>query len=794
MRVRNIFILLLILQTISATAQLNLTGKVTDGKEPIVFANVILQDLKGEIIAGNTTLEDGTFSITSPKGNYNLTISFIGYTEVKKQIFLDKGTDLGVLILKEESNRLDEVVITAEKRLIEQKTDRLVFNVANSVSASGGDAVDALKVAPGVTVQNNAISMVGGEATRVMIDGRMLQLSGEDLINFLNSISADDIKSIEIINNPSAQYEAVGNGGIINIVYKKGRRNSWKNTTSLSYNANKYGFSTLRNNFSYSKNKLQMNASLSTTRGALPNMERSSAFFPTSTWKVDIVTKEKRKNNGVRFSLNYQLTDNIEVGGQYLGNFNSPSADAPGTTKFYNQANELDSILVKTEPRNTKINSHVFNAHVITKLDTLGRKLSVDFDYFNYENTFNADAIVNTFSSTNEFIGVNQSVINSSNQKIDNYNVKLDMQHPFKKFDVSYGAKFSFITTKNNLENFNTISGMPILDSNLSNEFKYSENVQAFYVNASKNINEKWSAQAGIRVENTETEGVSKTLSQTNTNSYIKLFPSVFVKYKKDESNTFSFNYGRGISRPNFRDLNPFRSYVNSNVYSEGNPFIQPAFIDRFNLSHNYKGKLITALYFSRTQDGFGTLFSAEPENNIQAVIRKNYYNGTYWQLSEMYNVKLTSWWKCQNYMHISGTNVIVFDDVDAPANDGFQFRFSTNNTFILAENTYLQTDFFYQPKSTAGIYEVGTMCGLNLGLKSSFLQKKLQASIVFNDVFNTASLNNLISEVNGVKNVYDQNYNSQHVRLSVSYSFGNKKVKVNDRGFGNDDERNRAQ
>jgi hypothetical protein len=793
MRAQRIFILLLIIHSITSFAQVSVRGKISDNKEPIVFANVILQDVNGKIVAGNTTQNDGSFSLSAKKGTYDLIFSFIGYTTIKRKLILENDIDLKTIILKEESNTLNEVVIKSEKKLIEQKTDRLVFNVENSISASGGDALDALKLAPAINIQNNKISMIGGEASRVMIDGRLIQLSGEELISFLNSISADDIKKIEVITNPPAQYEASSGGGIINIIYKKGRKNMWKNTTSFSYNVNKYGFGTLRNSFSYNKDKIQLNASVKATRGSSRNLEHSTAFFPVNTWKIKLDAKDTKKDNSARFSINYSLSDKIEIGGQYLGSVKSPFSDAPGTTEFFNKPNKLDSVLVKTEPRNRTINSNVFNAYVITKLDTLGRKLTLDFDYFDYKNNLEADALVNTFSPSGNFVNVNQSVKNITNQKIDNYSIKADMLHPLKKINLSYGFKLSFITTKNQLQNFNTITGTPVLNSNLSNEFEYKENIQGYYVNANTKLNDKWSLQAGFRLENTKTEGVSKTLNQKNTNSYSKLFPSLFISYKKDNYNSFSLNYGRGISRPIFRDLNPFRSYVNTNVYSEGNPFIKPAFIDRFTFTHSYKSKFITSLYFSKTTNGFGTLFSAEPENNIQAVIRRNYYNGTYWEFSEMYNVKLASWWKSQNYTHVSGTNASIFKDVNAPVQNGLQFRFSTNNTFTISENTSLQTDFFYQPKSNSSIYKVGTVYGLNIGVKKHFMNKNLQASVIFNDVFNSASLNNLESEVNGVKTVYSQNSSSQHIRFSLSYSFGNKKVNVKNRGFGNDDEQQRA-
>lgn len=793
MRTQKLIVFIAIFFTVFVKAQISISGKIKDNVAVIPFANVILKETNGKLITGTTSNDKGVFNLQTASGKYIIQISFIGYKKWEKEISVTKNVDLGTIEIFEEENTLQEVIITADKKVIEQKTDRLVFNVSNSIAATGGDAVDALKVAPGITIQNNSISMLGGGIANVMIEGRMLQLSGEELLNFLNAIAADDIKSIEIINNPPAQYEAIGNGGIINIIYKKGRKNSWKNTSTLSYNANKYGFGTLRNNFSYNKNKLSINASVNTSRGSSPNIETSLSTFPNSVWKVRLDEKNTRKNTTGRVLVNYKLSDTFELGGQLMHTSNTPISKGVNTTTFLTNTNKVDSLLVNNDDRKTTINTTVFNTHFITKLDTLGRKLSVDFDYFNYENKLNAVSLVNTFSTDNIFTGINQSVQNLTQQQIENYSVKLDMQHPFKSISFSYGAKFSVLKTANSIKNYNLISGDAVLDTNLSNQFNYEEKIQAAYVNASKKINKKWNLQAGLRVENTTTKGFSETLNKINKNSYVKLFPSLFVSYKKDDYTTITFNYGSGISRPVFRDLNPFRSYLNTNVYSEGNPFMQPAFVDRFNLSYNYKGKLITSFYFRNTQNGFGTLFSADPDENIQAVIRRNYYNANYWELSQMYNVKPTSWWKSQNYAHISVTQARVFNNFDAQVKDGVQFKFSTNNSFSVARNTSVEAAFFYQSKTSSNIYTLGSMYGLNLGVKKSFLNNKIQTSILFNDVFNTASLNNLVSTINGVTNNYGQNYNSRHIRFSISYNFGNKKIAVKNRAFGNSDTQQRA-
>ncbi|HEB61621.1 MAG TPA: TonB-dependent receptor [Bacteroidetes bacterium] len=635
--------------------------------------------------------------------------------------------------------------------------------------------------------------MIGGQATRVMIDGRILQLSGEDLINFLNTIAADDIKKIEIISNPPAQYEAAGNGGLINIIYKKGRRNAWKNSSTISYNQSAYGFTTLRNNFSYNKNKIQFTLSGNASKGFVRSEEKSDAFFPNSIWKVDTDTRIKKNNYSVRSLLDFELNKNISIGIQYLGNFDIPNSIANGSTQFINNTNTLDSLLFTKSLRDDKIISHLYNAHVIAQLDTTGKKLSFDFDYFDYDNNFEINDIVNTFLSDNEFIGINQATNNFSQQAVDNYSFKLDMEHPLKFAQVSYGSKLSFITTINDLKNFNTISGTAIFNNNLSNKFKYEENVQAVYINASKKLNEQWSFQAGLRMEHTKTKGFSKTLNQTNSNNYIKWFPSFYTSYQKNDNHNFSFNYGRGINRPIFRDLNPFRSYLNSNVYSEGNPFIQPSFTDRFSLSHNYKGKLITRLYFSQTNNGFGTLFSAEPKNNIQAIIRRNYFSASYFSISESINFNDLSWWKSQNYISFSRQSTNLDKDLNAKAQNGWQYYFSSNNTFPITKNTKLQLNFWYASANKALLFNIGEIYSFNLGLRQNLLNKNLQLSIFINDIFDTASLSHLESTINGVTTIYGQNYSSRYIRFSLNYNFGNKKIDVKNRDFGNDDERNRA-
>ena len=240
MKKTNLLIFLLLPLFCLAQASFKLKGNITSETTSLEWADVSILNSEGKIIDGMTTKQDGYFEFNLKKGSYKIGINLLGFTDYEKEIAIEMDTDLGIIILEESTTNLVEVVIQSKKKTVEQKTDRLVYNLENNVTTVGGDALSAINTAPGVVVKNDMITILGKGTSRVMIDGRMIELAGEELNNFLKSISASDIKNIEIISNPPAKYEAEGTGGLINIIMKKGVRDSWKNTTTLSYDQNKY--------------------------------------------------------------------------------------------------------------------------------------------------------------------------------------------------------------------------------------------------------------------------------------------------------------------------------------------------------------------------------------------------------------------------------------------------------------------------------------------------------------------------------------------------------------------------
>lgn len=793
MKKLNLFIFLLLPLFCLAQASFKLNGKVADEKMPLAWTDVVILNQEGKIINGATTTEDGSFELILNKGFYKVKISLHGYAEFDKVLTIEKNIDLGLIVLKENVTNLGEVVIQSRKNTIEQKIDLVVYNLENNITNVGGDALSDINTAPGVVVQNNAITILGKGTSRVMIDGRMIELTAEELNEFLKSISASDIKNIEIISNPSSKYEAEGTGGLINIIMKKGARNSWKNTSTASYDQNKYGIYAVRNNFFYNKNKFRFSASINGKAGAKNIKEGLDMYFIKGPSKMDVITKLNEENLSGKVALDYDLSERTTIGFQFLKDKSNPDFDSDIRINKYNSKNQLESFIINESFLDRKSGNQTYNLHLITKIDSLNRKLSFDVDYFDYNSKFDRNFTANNYLSDGTFVEVNQSGRNISNQGIDNLSFKADMEHPLQTLNLSYGAKVSFTKSKSDVIFFNTITGIPVLEMNQTNQFRYTENNQAFYISADKKINEKWNLQAGLRLENTQTNGFSENLNQETINNYLKLFPTFYTSYNTNENNNFSLNYGRRIQRPSFSLLNPFRVYISSNSYSEGNPFLKPSFSDNFEFSHSYKKIWRSSVFVNAITDGYGVIFTANPERMTQIVSRENYFKGINYGVGETYSANFADWWQSENSLYFLGSDIKFTKDINAIPANSLEINFSTNNTFSLGKATKLQVDFNYTSPYKSGLYETGYTSSLNIGFKQDLLNKTLQIAVLVNDIFNTSYLKNDVSIVNGVKQVYNQNESNRFARLSVVYNFGNKKINVSQRDFGNEDEKNRA-
>lgn len=769
-----------------------ISGIVKSNTEPLPFANVILKDTSNSIITGTTSSYEGLFELKCQPKSYILEVSYLGYKTWTQNILVKKSINIGDIILEENNQGLEEVVITAEKRVIERKIDRLVFNVEKSIATTGGNGLDVLRATPGVQLNNDVLSILGKGATQVMINGRLSPLEGEELISFLNGFSANDIVKVEVITNPPARYDAAGNGGLINIVLKKGIQNSWKNSTVYSYNQNRYNFSSIGNNFLYNKRKLSLSSSLNASKGFVENLEGLQISYPQNFWDIDIDGKINKDQLSGRFLMDYSISDNTVLGVQYLGNTATPSIQSNVASNIFDNNANPERFLSNKVTNGVDNQNHSINFHAISIIDSIGKQVSLDVDYFTFNSDRTLDFFTEQYDNENTFEGITFSAISFSNQKIENLSSKIDMELPLDKINLSYGFKASFTNTASGLQFFNTLSGQPILDSNQSNDFNYEENVWATYISGRTNISRNLKVQFGLRFEDTRTTGFNISLAEENKNNYSKLFPSLHLSYQQNDNNSFNLSYGRRINRPNFRNLNPFRFYISENNYSVGNPFLQPSFSDNIEISHLYKNKLNSNLSLSITTNGFGVFFDSDPVNQDQVITRENYFTKYVYRLEEQFSFNKFSWWESRNSVNLLAHITQLTKDLDAENNNGIQFYAESSNSFIINEKTQIQINAWYSSFHNDGLFSFGEMLHLSFGMRHNF-KENLQLSILFSDVLNKGSLRNLRSNVNGIEQNYRQNESSRNLRISLSYNFGNNKIRVKNRSFGNDTEQRRS-
>lgn len=775
--------------------QFSLSGKVVNSRKvpvELVYANLMKND--STLIRQALTDSTGHFFMKAEKGNYRLILEQFGTRFTSQEVSLSQNMELGNIEINE-TTELQGVTISGRKKIIEQKVDRLVFNVENSVMATGGTALDALKATPTVRVQNDQVSIVGKGEVLVMIDERLQRIPQEDLADFLKSIPSGNIKSIEVITAPPAKYDAEGNSGLINIKLKSAKANSWNANIGTSYTQKTYAGGSLQGLFNYNQDKLSLNASLNKGTQKLLTTSTSQIFYTDELWSQEIRNTSKNKTLSLGFGLDYKLSNKWTTGIRYLSSLtDKASTNNPLTTRFDNAGKNVLSYVLSDVLDNNKPEMRSLNWYQSISLDSLGKNITVDFDYFNYSKKdyrfFEGNELdQQKHTIPNKFFSSTNNNIN----KIKNYSGKIDFSLPYKWANIIFGAKASYTNTNNDLVVYNNETGVPIPDAGQSNRFNYQEYNEALYFSTSKKINAQWETQIGFRMEATQTEGYSGNLNQSNKNNYIKLFPTAYITYVPNDNNSFSINYSRRIRRPDFDYLNPFVIKTSPYYYSEGNPFLKPSFINNLEFSYIRKQNWVSNIYLSQVSDFGQELSIIDPSTNITRSSPLNYANTYQIGFSTYYNFKK---WSCWN--SITGFN-INYQNVKSKTSliksiDGGNGYFYTNNDFTLnkSKSVFLGVNYGLQLPGRYQIFHISSIHMLDASMKFLFLKKNLSFTITGEDLLNAQKP--LISyKSNNVENNVKSYRDTRGFRIALSYKFGNINLKSKNRNFGNEDERNRT-
>jgi len=333
-------------QTASFSQQFSLKGTIVNTNfQPVEFVHVTL--LKNNGVKAEQTFTDslGNFALKTDKGSYQLIAEQFG-KEFSRTVFLLNRDTVLPQIQIDNVTELAGATVTTKKKLIEQKVDRLVFNVQHSTIAAGGTALDALKATPTVRVQNENISIVGKGEVLVMVNERLQRMSQEALASFLKSIPADHIKSIEVITAPPSKYDAEGNSGLININLKTALAHSWNANIGTSYTQRSYGSPSLQGMFNYNHDRFALQTSVSKSRDKLRTHSDSRIYYSQELWKQQVRDTAISDIWSLGLGLDYKMTNNWTTGLQYLGSFtNQTSSNSPFTTRFDHTTGTANSFI-----------------------------------------------------------------------------------------------------------------------------------------------------------------------------------------------------------------------------------------------------------------------------------------------------------------------------------------------------------------------------------------------------------------------------------------------------------------
>ena len=723
-------------------------GKVIEeNNQPVSYASVVLYNaLDTSIVKAETTDENGLFTFENIKrGSYFAEIGFIGYTDYKTSVFNLEGVLHTIdAIMMTKGLQLEEVTISAQRAIVEVKADRTVFNVQGTINTTGDNGLNLLRKAPGVLVDNNNnISVLGRAGVLIYVDGKRIPLSGDDLSNYLQNLTAEQIDKIDIISNPGAKYEAQGNAGIIDIRLKKDKNLGANGSVSGTYGHGRYGQGNLNANGNYRNKRMNTFGSLGYNQGIRWN----EMIFDTYQNKIrlDETNRSTADYNGFdgRWGTDFFISKMHTIGFLVSGQQNFSTGLSNNKTLISPESNptKIDSIL--SAPNTSEADRKQMTFNINYAFESGKHRVNVDADYGRFRN-FSDHYQPNFYFNPSETDVVSER-INSYETPVDIDIATFKADYETKLWGGSLGAgtKYSNVTTDNTFRFFNIENNIETQNNRRSNQFLYKENVWAGYGNYSRNLNAKWNASAGLRVEHTDAVGeliafVPDLEEDPTTFNYVSFFPSAGLTYQYKPEHAFALNYGRRINRPDYNVLNPFREQLSELSYATGNKALAPEIVNNVELGYTLKYRYSFKLAYSLTKDQITRLIGPDEIDPRAGFISwDNLATQKLYSANISLPVDITKWWNA--YMNFSAS----YTDNQADYGDGKivdlqagSYSFFQQHTFNLGKKWKGEISGWYSgPGVWGGVFLYDPSYSLNFGLQRRFLSDKLNVRVSANDV-----------------------------------------------------------
>jgi len=784
-----LYTLFLLIPTITFSQELSISGKVEDvNKNPISFANVIVMTQQDStIIKGSSTDDNGIFKLTAlEKGNYILKASFIGYKDVYRNFNLESDLVLDPIILVEDAETLGAVEISYKKPTIQKQADRLVFNVENSALIEG-TMLQVLKTTPGILVLDSGISIKGSEPT-VYINNRKVHISSDELVELLESSSANNIKSIEVITNPSARYDAES-GTVVNIIMSKNLITGYRGSVFANYTQGVFPRYNVGTSHFFKKNKISFNLNYNYTNSKI-NREQDVTinYFDDNNivdeiWETNVNRNSWSETHNLNFNFDYFINDdntlslsstmlylpyfkyrlknNTIISDSNLDFLSRFNANNLSRDNKYNLGFDLD-FTHQLEKGQIAFNSH------FTTYD-YDKNQDVITDFFDQDNNFDETTAFNT----------------DANQNTTIFTSKIDYSLPINDTsNFEAGVKFSNVNTDSDITQFDVDinTGAEQIDLLNSDTFNYDENIYSAYSNYSLDT-DKWSVNVGLRVEGTEIESISASQIQPNFQDYLEWFPNASLQYNLSEGFNIYANYKRSITRPSFQSLNPFQFFINDSYVVTGNPDLQPTYTDHSVIGTTLFEIFTVEAYYKNID---GNISEIPRQNNDTNIIE---YTSVNFDKTVEFGFDFGAYFNVTDNWSIYAVTSFYNIEEETNFGNGFVKQDQWSNYSILQNDiTFLEDKSLnatltltWVGKNLLGLQTVEDRLVSELSISKTILKKKGIISLSASDLFNFQDEKSLTRYLNQFNSGFTD-VDNRYIKLGFRYKFGNTKLETNER------------
>ena len=799
---RALVLLGLICGAAHAQDDVTVAGRVLDSTtgQPVPFATITMLR-EGRAVGGELADEAGRFVIEGlERGSYTVHVGFVGYTAAETPLLVGERNDnydLGDLALVRAEGVTDEVIVTAQRQVLEANLDRRVFNLGEDLARASGSVLDAMRGLPGVTVsQEGQIQLRGSDRVAILIDGKQSGLTGIGNQAALDSIPAGSIESIEVINNPSAAYDAAGMAGVINIVYRRERTEGLQLDGGLAFGVG--ALEKRKSDLPTDLGSFSSNPKINPRVNLVNNSERGGFFF-----QADVLFQDDLPNN--EFTSRYyddgrttfsQVPENREQEQVVVrGGFDREIDDYRSWTfsSLFDFEHHRDVAQVpfidgasqqqyrfwfwKEEEKTGHLNLVLTHTR---EFEQPGRELKWSVQY------------TRGWEDEAYFLNDRSALRNASDEThLDALEhtlpFQLDYVKPLRDGRLETGVK---LQRREIPVDYHVNRGVDtVIYPGLGDWSEWGEDLYAGYVNYVRE-RPKYAIEVGFRGEQAKVhydlpvENIY--YSQSDSYDYFEPLPNVRLTYNVSDSDRLAIYYNNRVDRPGEAELRIFAKYDDPELLKVGNPYLRPQFTERYELAYERlweRGSAIVSLYRRNIDDPFVRVFAIDSSNPDYDIVNRIYQNvgtGTHTGIEVVFNLGLGEYWQLsgsanwyENVIDAAETTLLfpVVRPFSVPRTEDHTWDMKLNGLLRLPNGIEAQLAVVYYAAKPIAQGHEAARSSIDLGFKKPILNDRAELVLSVTDLFNEFGIRHEI-EGDGFDAVYENFYESQVVTVGVNYTF----------------------